>query len=149
ILERVWYDATNGYRLRRREDAASDARVESRIEFANTRISSGIRASDYLEGASRGAPIYRIFMPHCHAFGTITASGSKDFIALHGIDGDGSDEIKKIFVDEIVRKGNYRALTKREFARLQGFPDNFVLHSSESESNKQMGNAVSVPVIRA
>ncbi|NEP09837.1 MAG: DNA cytosine methyltransferase [Symploca sp. SIO2C1] len=40
-------------------------------------------------------------------------------------------------------------LTPREAARLQGFPDNFVLHPKDSATYKQMGNAVSVPAVKA
>jgi DNA (cytosine-5)-methyltransferase 1 len=42
-----------------------------------------------------------------------------------------------------------RKLTPRECARLQGFSDAFVLPCADSQSYKQLGNAVSVPVIRA
>lgn len=36
----------------------------------------------------------------------------------------------------------YRRFTPREAARIQSFPDNFLLHSSEAKSYKQIGNAV-------
>ena len=41
-----------------------------------------------------------------------------------------------------------RMLTPREFARLQGFPDSYVLPEVNGHAYKQMGNSVSVPVIR-
>ncbi len=44
---------------------------------------------------------------------------------------------------------NPRKLTPREAARLQGFPDNFIIPVSDNQSYKQFGNSVSVPVIRA
>lgn len=44
---------------------------------------------------------------------------------------------------------NPRKLTPREAARLQGFPEAFVLHASTVQAYKQFGNSVSVPVIRA
>ena len=43
---------------------------------------------------------------------------------------------------------NPRLLTPRECARLQGFPENFILPSSRSIAYKQMGNSVAVPVLR-
>lgn len=39
-----------------------------------------------------------------------------------------------------------RRLTPREYARLQGFPDNFQFVCSDTQIYKQMGNAVTVPV---
>lgn len=43
---------------------------------------------------------------------------------------------------------NPRRLTPREVARLQGFPDTFILNKSDIETYKQMGNAVSINVSR-
>lgn len=44
---------------------------------------------------------------------------------------------------------NPRRLTPREAARLQGFPDSFVISVSYTQAYKQFGNAVAVPVIKA
>ena len=41
-----------------------------------------------------------------------------------------------------------RKLTPDEARQLQGFPDNFILNKSDIQAYKQLGNAVSVPVIR-
>lgn len=49
----------------------------------------------------------------------------------------------------IVQDGNARKLTPRECARLQGFPDTYKLLDNDNAVYKQMGNAVSVPVIEA
>lgn len=46
-------------------------------------------------------------------------------------------------------QGNPRRLTPRECARLQGFPDEFIIPVSDCQAYKQFGNSVSVPVIRA
>lgn len=47
-------------------------------------------------------------------------------------------------------KGNPRRLTERECARLQGFPDSFIINKvSGHQAYKQLGNSVCVPVIRA
>lgn len=48
---------------------------------------------------------------------------------------------------EINREG-IRKMTPREWARLQGFPDSFVLPLADTHLYKQFGNSVSVPVIR-
>ena len=42
-----------------------------------------------------------------------------------------------------------RRLTPREMFRLQGFPEDFILHESDSQARKQAGNAVPVPMIQA
>lgn len=41
-----------------------------------------------------------------------------------------------------------RKLTPRECARLQGFPESFVIPVSDTQAYKQFGNSVAVPVIR-
>lgn len=47
----------------------------------------------------------------------------------------------------IVQNGKARRLTPRECARLQGFPDTYKLLENDNAVYKQLGNAVSVPVI--
>ncbi len=44
---------------------------------------------------------------------------------------------------------NPRKITPREAARLQGFPENYIIPVSDVQAYKQFGNSVSVPVIRA
>ncbi|MBK9037799.1 MAG: DNA (cytosine-5-)-methyltransferase [Bdellovibrionales bacterium] len=50
--------------------------------------------------------------------------------------------------DGNTKKVHLRKLTPRECARLQGYPDSYELTASASESYKQLGNSVPVPVIR-
>lgn len=47
-----------------------------------------------------------------------------------------------------VNKDGIRKMTPREWARLQGFPDDFKLTLSDTHLYKQLGNSVTVPVIR-
>lgn len=42
---------------------------------------------------------------------------------------------------------NPRKITPREAARLQGFPDDFIIPVSDTQAYKQFGNSVAVPVI--
>ena len=44
---------------------------------------------------------------------------------------------------------NPRKITPREAARLQGFPEEFIIPVSDTQSYKQFGNTVTVPVINA
>lgn len=46
-------------------------------------------------------------------------------------------------------KGRPRALTPRERARMQGFPDSFHIPASYTQACKQFGNSVAVPVVAA
>lgn len=61
---------------------------------------------------------------------------------------------RNLIIDE--RKGfvstnseNIRMATPREFFKAQGFPDNFLLPHKKTVLYKQVGNTVTVPVIRA
>lgn len=59
---------------------------------------------------------------------------------------DGSEAL----IDQSELGKNPRMLTVRECARLQGFPDEFVLNAvSKVQAYKQLGNSVCVPVVRA
>ena len=42
---------------------------------------------------------------------------------------------------------NPRRLTPRECARLQGYPDDFIIPVSDTQAYKQFGNSVVVPVV--
>ena len=57
---------------------------------------------------------------------------------------DGSE----ILIDQGNGK-NPRKLTPREAARLQGFPEDFIIPVSDMQAYKQFGNSVAVPVVRA
>lgn len=56
---------------------------------------------------------------------------------------DGSE----ILIDQ--KNKNPRKITPREAARLQGFPENFIIPVSDTQSYRQFGNSVAVPVIYA
>ena len=55
-----------------------------------------------------------------------------------------SQEIKGNVNKEFIRR-----MTPREWARLQGFPDNFKIPVSDAQAYKQFGNSVAVPAIYA
>lgn len=59
---------------------------------------------------------------------------------------DGSE----VLIDQSKSGKNPRKVTPREAARLQGFPEEFIVNAvSDVQIYKQLGNSVSVPVIRA
>ncbi len=49
---------------------------------------------------------------------------------------------------EVNRQG-WRKMTPREWARLQGYPDDFVIVVADASAYKQFGNSVAVPAIQA
>ena len=49
---------------------------------------------------------------------------------------------------EVNREG-VRKMTPREWARLQGFPDSFVIPVADASAYKQFGNSVAVPAVQA
>jgi len=62
---------------------------------------------------------------------------------------DGSEILIAQGRDNNGRERNPRKLTPREAARLQGFPEDFILNPSKTQAYKQFGNAVAVPVVEA
>ncbi len=66
---------------------------------------------------------------------------SKTLVARYGKDG------KECLIPQ--NGQNPRKLTPRECARLQGFPENFILPISNAAAYHQFGNSVAVPVIQA
>lgn len=49
----------------------------------------------------------------------------------------------------VIQNNQARHITPRECARLQGFPDDFIVNPTDRFAYKQFGNSVSVPVIEA
>jgi DNA (cytosine-5)-methyltransferase 1 len=85
------------------------------------------------KGNGFGYSVFNKESPYCN---TISARYYKD----------GSE----ILVDQDDLGKNPRKLTPRECARIQGFPEKFIVDSvSNVQIYKQFGNSVSVPVIRA
>jgi DNA (cytosine-5)-methyltransferase 1 len=48
-----------------------------------------------------------------------------------------------------VNREGIRKMTPREWARLQGFPDDFIIPVADASAYKQFGNSVAVPAIKA
>ena len=48
-----------------------------------------------------------------------------------------------------VNRNGIRRMTPREWARLQGFPDNFKIEVSDASAYRQFGNSVAIPAIQA
>ena len=110
--------------------------IEDRgYEFVNSKISSGIKG------------VSKIYLPQADAIGTLTATGTKDYIATTSIECAEPEIYKQRFIEEIYLPNKYKPLTARDYAKLQGFPDSFQMADNDSTAKHQLGNAVSVPVI--
>ncbi len=104
--------------------------------FVNSKNSSGING------------LYRIYLPNSNIFSTLTATGTKDVIALNIVEGKTPEEFRHNFIEEIIKSEKYRGLTARESGKLQGFPEWFAFNKDERFAKKQFGNAVSTSVVR-
>ena len=90
------------------------------------------RKEHKIKGNGFGYSLFNAESPFCN---TISARYYKD----------GSE----ILIDQSEINKNPRKLTPRECARIQGFPDEYVVSAvSDVQIYKQFGNSVSVPVIR-
>ncbi len=49
----------------------------------------------------------------------------------------------------VYHQNRVRRITPREAARLQGFPDSFILHNDDEKAYYQLGNSVSINVVKA
>ena len=63
-------------------------------------------------------------------------TGLEDFTPITNIKGE-------------VNKIGLRRMTPRQWARLQGFPDNFIIGISDASAYKQFGNSVAIPAVQA
>lgn len=108
---------------------------EERYDFKNTKISTGLYG------------VNRIFLPTSNIFPTLVASDTNDFVTTKVINAKNEAEHKKLFIQKIYKKENYRRITKEEACMIQGFPKNYILPESRVRWMKLIGNSVSVPVI--
>jgi DNA (cytosine-5)-methyltransferase 1 len=79
--------------------------------------------------------------------GTLTATGTRDFIAKVSLECQEPDIYKTVFLRDIYRKQKFQPITARDYSKLQGFPDYFIPAQKDSTAKKQFGNAISVPVV--
>lgn len=49
----------------------------------------------------------------------------------------------------VVNRNGIRKMTPREWARLRGFPDEFIIRVADASAYRQFGNSVAVPAIQA
>ena len=110
--------------------------VETRYDFKNTKISTGL------------AGINRIFLPSSKIYPTLVASDTNDFVATELVGAETIEKLREQFMSRIYRPKNYRRITQSEACRIQGFPDSYILPPTRSRWMKLIGNSVAVPVVK-
>lgn len=110
---------------------------DNKYDLVNSKNSAGVNG------------IYRVYLPDSEIFSTLTATGTKDYVATRSIPKLPPDEYREYFIKNIINQNHYRQITSREAARLQGFPESFKIHPSYKLALKQFGNSVPVTVISA
>ena len=108
---------------------------EIRYDFKNTKISTGLYG------------VNRIFLPTSNIFPTLVASDTNDYVTTKVINAKNEEEHRKLFINNVYKKGNYRRITKEEACLIQGFPQDYLLPENRARWMKLVGNSVSVPVI--
>lgn len=108
---------------------------ETRYDFKNTKISTGLYG------------VNRIFLPTSNIFPTLVASDTNDYVTTKVIYAKTEDEHRKLFINNVYKKENYRRITKEEACLIQGFPKDYILPENRARWMKLVGNSVSVPVI--
>ena len=93
--------------------------------------------------------IYRVYLPNSEIFSTLTATGTKDYISEVYVHADSVESYRKSFINDVLKKGRIRPVTPREASNIQGFPSDFLLHEKDKYANKQVGNSVAPPVVKA
>lgn len=109
---------------------------EGKVDIVNSKNSSGIDS------------IYRVYLPNSTLFSTLTATGTRDYIATKYVEGKTVEEYKKNFIEEILKRKNYRQVSTKEALMIQGFPKNYKMIASERYASKQVGNSVSPVVVK-
>ena len=104
-------------------------------EFVNSKISAGIDG------------VAKIILAHADAIGTLTATGMRDYIATVCFSCQDPKRYKQEFIKKVYQRKKYKPISAQDYANLQGFPEWFQLAPRETTAKKQLGNAVSVPVV--
>jgi len=116
--------------------------------YLTTKAWDGLKRHKQIQHDKGNTFGYNIINPQTDIASTLTVS---NYGREHNLLVDKS--IKQILnvvsLDKDINSDYIRYLTKREYARLQGFPDSYHLPEARSSAYKQIGNSVAVPVITA
>lgn len=127
-------------------DIMDDAPVPSKYYLSETYVDTLKRHRARHEAAGHGFGY--IIRPLDGIAGTIVCGGMGKETNLI-IDEREHSMVPMTHIKGEINKDSIRKMTPREWARLQGFPDTFILPLSDTHLYKQFGNSVTVPVIEA
>lgn len=150
----------------RNKNSANRFLYPKRLEGAQTTISDIVEDSEVSVKYYLSNQLLRTLIKHRarheakgHGFGyeIIPDDG-----VAHAIVGGGMGRERNLLVDKrltnfkpvthiigTVNKKGIRRMTPLEWARLQGFPDRFLIPVSDAQAYKQFGNSVAVPAVQA
>ena len=109
--------------------------VESKYDFKNTKISTGLFG------------VNRIVLPSSNIFPTLVASDSNDYVTSIDLKARSKASYRRNFLEYVYRRKRFRKISKREACRIQGFPADFILPPTRARWMKLIGNSVAVPVV--
>ncbi len=109
--------------------------VESKYDFKNTKISTGLFG------------VNRIVLPSSSIFPTLVASDSNDYVTSIDLKARSKASYRRNFLEYVYRRKRFRKISKREACRIQGFPADFILPPTRARWMKLIGNSVAVPVV--
>ena len=127
-------------------DILDDAPVPSKYYLSDTYVATLREHRARHEAAGHGFGY--IIRPLDGIAGTIVCGGMGRETNLI-IDNREHSLVPSTHIKGKINEEGIRKMTPREWARLQGFPDTFILPLSDVHLYKQFGNSVTVPVIQA
>lgn len=93
---------------------------------------------------------YHLIGPKDYVYTLLTSKYEHNLVVDHSKPAGDFVNIKSKGGDtDLINREKVRRLTPREYARLQGFPDNYKVTVSNKQAYRLFGNAVAVPVVEA
>lgn len=107
---------------------------EGKIDLANSKNLSWINW------------IYRIYTPDSYVFSTLTKTWINDYITEISIP-ENEPNKKQYFLDNIFLPKKFRKISIKEWAKIQGFPDNYIFLEDYKKSMWLLGNSLWVNIV--
>jgi DNA (cytosine-5)-methyltransferase 1 len=128
------------------EDVKEEQTVSVKYYLSNTYLNTLINHKKRLESKGNGFG-YEIIPDHGTANAVVCGGMGRERNLVY--DDRLEDFTPVTHIKGEVNRQGIRKMTPREWARLQGFPDNFIIPVADASAYKQFGNSVAVPAIQA